>query len=232
MVEERIEGLLSLGVSLVLNLLLFTLLSLYLFVRVDLPSSAPLQVYVEELPKIQEVEFARKEQTVAPKPKGGEGIVKRGKEKVSASPMQVDRDRGDVQVPKGVPKEEPSLLQDIEQRIKGRQKEVKEEGIRTSELGDMVALVSPSGIGLSGGGRLATYIPPLPKIASDEPLSVLKIRIWVEPSGVVSRAQIIQRSGSPRVDQMMLNFVKGIRFEPIKDNIVQTGIISFRFKGG
>ena len=96
----------------------------------------------------------------------------------------------------------------------------------------MVAVVSSSGIGLSGSGRPAVYIPPLPKVASDEPLSVLKIRIWVEPSGVVSKAQIVQRSGSPQVDQKMLNFVKGIRFESIRDNIIQTGIISFRFKVG
>jgi len=103
---------------------------------------------------------------------------------------------------------------------------------KEAELGDMVAVVSSSGIGLSGSGRPAVYIPPLPKVASDEPLSVLKIRIWVEPSGVVSKAQIVQRSGSPQVDQKMLNFVKGIRFESIRDNIIQTGIISFRFKVG
>lgn len=226
------EGLLHFAVSLVLNLILFTLLSIYLFIKVDTPPKPPLQVYLEDIPRIEEVRLVRERPSVGQTPKEGEGTLKKGREKISASPMQVDRDRGDVQVPKGIPKEEPSLLQDIEQRIKGKQKEVKEEGIRTSELGDIVAVVSPSGIGLSGSGRSAVYIPPLPKVVSDEPLSVLKIRIWVEPSGMVSKAQIVQRSGSPRVDQMMLNFVKGIKFEPIKDNIVQTGIITFRFKGG
>ncbi|MDW8096341.1 MAG: energy transducer TonB, partial [Aquificaceae bacterium] len=64
------------------------------------------------------------------------------------------------------------------------------------------------------------------------PLSVFKVRIWVEPSGVVSKVQIVQRSGSPQVDQRMVEFVRNIKFEPIKENIVQTGVITFRFKGG
>ncbi len=232
MIEKRLEDLLYLSISFTINLLIFTLLSLYLFVKAERSPRPPLQVYLEDIPKVEEVKLVRERPSVGQRLKEGEGTLKKGMEKISASPVQVDRDRGDVQVPSGVPKEEPSLLQDIERRIKGRQREVKEEGIKTSELGDIVALVSPSGIGLSGGGRSAIYIPPLPKVVSDEPLSVLKIRIWVEPSGVVSKAQIVQRSGSPLVDQMMLNFVKGIKFEPIKDNIVQTGIITFRFKGG
>ncbi|MFN3975750.1 MAG: energy transducer TonB [Aquificaceae bacterium] len=230
--EDRMENLLHLAVSLVLNLILFTLLSFYLLVKVDVPSKPPLQVYVEDIQKTEEVKLIRGRQVAAQRPKGGEGTVKRGMEKVSASPMQVDREEGDVQVPKGIPTEEPSLLKDIEQKIRGKKKDIEEEGVKASELGDMVAVVSSSGIGLSGSGRRAIYIPPLPKVASDEPLSVLKIRIWVEPSGVVSKAQIVQRSGSPQVDQEMLSFVKGIRFEPIRDNVVQTGIISFRFKGG
>lgn len=225
------ESLLHLGISLVLNLILFTLLSFYLFVKVDISSTPPLPVYLEELPQ-EEVKFASGKQPATLKAKSG-GIVKRGREKVEASPMQVEREKGDVQVPAGASKEEePSLLQDIEQRIKGKQREISEEGSKGSELGNIVAIVSPSGVGLSGSGRSTTYIPPLPKIDSDEPLSVLKIRIWVEPSGAVSKAQIVQRSGSPQVDQKMLEFVRGIRFEAIRNNTVQTGIITFRFKGG
>ena len=43
-----------------------------------------------------------------------------------------------------------------------------EPNFRELELGDIVAVVSPSGIGLSGSGRSAVYIPPLPKVVSDE----------------------------------------------------------------
>jgi len=44
--------------------------------------------------------------------------------------------------------------------------------------------------------------------------------------------EIIKRSGVPEVDQAIVGFVRGIRFEPIKDNIIQTGVMTFRFKGG
>ena len=44
-------------------------------------------------------------------------------------------------------------LKETEQRIRGKQKDIKEEGTKVSELGDMVAVGSSSGIGLSGSGR-------------------------------------------------------------------------------
>lgn len=146
--------------------------------------------------------------------------------------MEVKREVGDIQVPAGTPKEDVSILREIEQRIKGREKEVEKEGVRGVDLGDIVAVVSPSGVGISSSGRATVYVPPFPSIYSDEPLSPLKLRIWVEPSGVVSKVQVIQKSGSPQVDQKMIEFVKGIRFEAIGERVVQTGIITLRFKGG
>ncbi|MFN3947404.1 MAG: energy transducer TonB [Aquificaceae bacterium] len=233
MTIKNIEDLLYWLISLVLNLILFSLLSAYLFIKVHIPGpTQPLSLYVEEVPQIEEIRLTSGKSQALQKPKAGEGIVKKGKEKVDASPMEVLREKADVHVPAGEPKEETSILQEIEQRIKGREKEVEKEGSRGEDLGNIVAVVSPSGVGLSSSGRATLYVPPLPKIVSDEPLSPLKVRVWVEPSGVVSRVQIIQRSGSPSVDQRMLEFVKGIRFEPIREKVIQTGIITFRFKGG
>ncbi|MEN3029118.1 MAG: energy transducer TonB [Aquificaceae bacterium] len=230
--EEKIENLLHLGISLILNLFLFTLLSLYLSVKVDGYKPEPLEVYLLEAPQVEGVSFTRGSQQTLQKSREGQGLVKRGADKAEASPLKVERRAGDVQVPAGIPKEEPSLLREIEQKIKGKEREVEKEGTKAGELGDMVALVSPGGLGLSGAGRATLHLPPIPRIVSDEPLSPVKVRIWVEPSGFVSKAQIVQKSGSPQVDQKMLEFVKGIRFEPIRENIVQTGVITFRFKGG
>lgn len=234
-VQKKIENFLYLAVSFFINLILFTLLSLYLLVKVEIPLMVPpLQVYLEEVKNIEveELKLAAKVDTAHQKPKSGEGILKREKEKVEASPMETESKVGDIEVPSGVPKDEPSLLQEIEKGIKGRKKEVEKERIRSTDLGDIVAVVSPTGIGISISERAAVYMPPFPRILSDEPLSPLRIRIWVEPSGVVSKTQIVQRSGSPQVDQKLLEFVKNIRFEAIKENVLQTGIITFRFKGG
>lgn len=227
---EKIETVLHLSISVVINLILFTLLSIYLFVKTDGKAPGPIKVYIEEIPAVKEVEYAGGSQLSAQRTMREKGVVQKGREEAKASPMEVERKAGDVQVPAGKPEEEPSFLKEIEQSIKSRQAEKAE--VKSEELGEMVITVSSGGIGLSGGVRATSHVPPFPKITSDEPLSPLKVRIWVEPSGVVSRVQIVQRSGSPQVDQKMVEFVKSMRFEPIKENILQTGVITFRFKGG
>ena len=233
MLEEKLENSLYWGVSLVLNLIIFTLLSLYLSVRIEVKNpTKPMEVYLQEMPEIKEVKLASGKSTPNLRQQTGEGIVRKDRHLVSSSPMEVSRSTGDLQVPAGRPKEEPSLLQEIEQRVRGREREIEKEGVRSADIGDITAVVSPGGVGLSGGGRATVYIPPFPKISSDEPLSPLRVRIWIDPSGVVSRVQIIQKSGSPQVDQKMVDFVRGIRFEAIRENVVQTGVITFRFKGG
>ncbi len=233
MLEEKLENSLYWGVSLVLNLIIFTLLSLYLSVRIEVKNpTKPMEVYLQEMPEIKEVKLASGRGTPNLRQQTGEGIVRKDRHLVSSSPMEVSRSTGDLQVPAGRPKEEPSLLQEIEQRVRGREREIEKEGVRSADIGDITAIVSPGGVGLSGGGRATVYIPPFPKISSDEPLSPLRVRIWIDPSGVVSRVQIIQKSGSPQVDQKMVEFVRGIRFEAIRENVVQTGVITFRFKGG
>ncbi len=233
MLEEKLENSLYWGVSLVLNLIIFTLLSLYLSVRIEVKNpTKPMEVYLQETPKLKEVKLISGKSTPVVKRQTGEGIVRKDRHLVSSSPMEVPRGTGDLQVPAGRPKEEPSLLQEIEQRVRGREREIEKEGVRSADIGDITAVVSPGGVGLSGGGRATVYIPPFPKISSDEPLSPLRVRIWIDPSGVVSRVQIIQKSGSSQVDQKMVEFVRGIRFEAIRENVVQTGVITFRFKGG
>ncbi len=233
MLEEKLENSLYWGVSLVLNLIIFTLLSLYLSVRIEVKNpTKPMEVYLQEMPEIKEVKLASGRGTPNLRQQTGEGIVRKDRHFVSSSPMEVSRSTGDIQVPADRPKEEPSLLQEIEQRVRGREREIEKEGVRSADIGDITAVVSPGGVGLSGGGRAAVYIPPFPKISSDEPLSPLRVRIWIDPSGVVSRVQIIQKSGSSQVDQKMVEFVRGIRFEAIRENVVQTGVITFRFKGG
>lgn len=231
--EEKMEFLLHLMISLILNLLLFTLLSLYLSVRIDMSYLSPLRVYLEDLRENKEVTLSKGTLESSQKPRKGEGFVAKGKQKSEASSIETNRTVGDMHVPTGTPKEAPSLLQEIEQKIRGKEKALDREGnVRGAELGEMSAVVSSGGVGISGGSRATIYTPPLPKITSDEPLSFFKVRVWVEPSGVVSKVQIIQKSGSPQVDQRMLEFVRGIRFEPIKENLIQTGVITFRFRGG
>ncbi len=232
--KEKVETIINWGISILLNLIIFTLLSFYLSIKIELVSPAtPLQVYFKDVPQTREIEFASGRQSVFHELRKGESLTKKGRDKATASSVEVSRSTGDLQVPTGKPKEEePSLLQEIEQRVRGREREIEKEGVRSADIGNITAVVSPGGVGFSGGGRATVYIPPFPRISSDEPLSPLRVRVWIEPSGAVSRVQIIQKSGSPQVDQKMVEFVRGIRFEAIRENVVQTGVITFRFKGG
>lgn len=230
--EERIETILQVIISVVINLILFTLLSLYLLVRTDGAPANPIKVYLEDIPEVEEVEYAKGNQRLKPEVEKDKPLAQKGEEKKEASPVEVERKTGDIQVPAGKPQEEPSILKEIEQSIKVREKVVESKSTKSDELKEMVFAITSEGISLTKSQRATRYIPPLPEITSDEPLNLLRVRIWIEPSGVVSRVQILQRSGSPQVDQKMVEFIRNIRFEPLKENILQTGVIIFRFKGG
>jgi len=146
MLEEKLENSLYWGVSLVLNLIIFTLLSLYLSVRIEVKNpTKPMEVYLQEMPEIKEVKLASGRGTPNLRQQTGEGIVRKDRHLVSSSPMEVSRSTGDLQVPAGRPKEEPSLLQEIEQRVRGREREIEKEGVRSADIGDITAVVSPGG---------------------------------------------------------------------------------------
>lgn len=235
--RENTERLLYWAISFFLNLILFSFLSLYLFVRTQaLNVSPPLKVYLQDLPqRAEELKLKPRRDDKAPQAKKGEGIVDRGRQRVYSAPLEVEKRQADVPVPSGRSNEEPSLLSEVEAKVRGRQAQVGEEGLRqgvSESLGNITAVVSSGGVGISGGSRGVVYMPPFPKLVSDEPLGILKLKVWVEPSGVVSRVEVLQRSGSLAVDQKLVDFAKRIRFEPISTNVVQTGVLTFKFKGG
>ena len=222
-------------ISLFINGMLFTLLAYYLTVRIEaLEPSKPLEVFIQqEEVRVEEVKLKNLTKGGEKSLRRGEDLQRRGKKLLESAPYQSYIREGDKSLPSGRSSEEPSLLKEVEEKVKGKSKRVEEEGLKNpSEIGNITAVVSSRGLELSGGTRGTLYVPPMPKVVSDEPLAPLKIRVWIEPSGRVSSASIVQRSGSPEIDQKFLQFVKAIKFEPIKDNVLQTGIITFRFKGG
>jgi protein TonB len=94
-------------------------------------------------------------------------------------------------------------------------------------------VVSGSGVGFTKSAtRKILYIPPFPKFRATELPSTFQAKLWVEPSGKVSKVEVLKRSGVPEIDSALVQLLRGIKFEPIEGNIIQTGIITFRFKGG
>ncbi|MFN3814146.1 MAG: energy transducer TonB, partial [Aquificaceae bacterium] len=219
-------------VSALINLFVFTFLAYILLLKVDVKiESSPINLFIEN-PAVEKVKFSRAK-GMEIKPKLGKHTIEKGKEGASTTPMVLERREGDVSLPAGkTTQEDVSILSEIERRVKGR-KDSQEEGTPTKNIGEVSAVISNGSVGFGGGsGRGILYVPALPKFAAEELPSTLRVRVWVEPSGIVSRVEILQRSGVPQIDERLVEFVRRIKFEPIKENLIQTGILIFRFKGG
>ncbi|MEZ0360910.1 MAG: energy transducer TonB [Hydrogenobacter sp.] len=232
--EMHVEDIFYWLISTFINLVLFTFLSYLLLLKIDIKEEMPpINIFLETPPQItQEVKFSKGRHTYI-KPKEGKHTLAKGKGSANLTPMVIERKEGDLAMPSGrETQEDVSILSNIEEKVRGR-KQTQEEGTPVKEIGEVSAVISKGSVGFGGGaGRGILYAPPLPKLISEELPSILRIKVWVEPSGEVSRVQIIQRSGVPEIDQKLLEFVRRIKFEPIKEGILQTGILTFRFKGG
>ena len=235
------EGLLEKGlyfsIALVINLILFTLLSTYLlFARLSYEVSRPITLLLEETSLLEEV--PREEKVIFEKKTQRAGGIKEKLEKTKGgkpvpSLPPVATKSGDVPV---ASKEttETSILSEIERKVKSQKAEATQGKPTVSEsFGELSGVVSGSGVDLAKSAtRKILYIPPFPQLRATELPSTFQAKVWVEPSGRVAKVEVLKRSGVPEIDSALVQFLRSIRFEPIEGNIIQTGIITFRFKGG
>jgi protein TonB len=229
--ESLLEKGLYFLTALVINLILFTLLSTYLlFTRLSYEVSKPITLLLEEMPREEKVIFEKRTQRA-----GGikEKLQKAKEGKPVPSLPSVATKSGDVPV---ASKEttETSILSEIERKVKSQKAEATQSKPNVSEsLGELSGVVSGSGVDLAKSAtRKILYIPPFPQLRATELPSTFQAKLWVEPSGSVSKVEVLKRSGVPEIDNALVQLLRGIKFEPIEGNIIQTGIITFRFKGG
>jgi protein TonB len=229
--ESLLEKGLYFLTALVINLILFTLLSAYLlFARLSYEVNRPITLLLEEMPREEKVIFEKRTQRVG-------GIKENLKKDKGGKPVPslppVETKSGDVPI---APQEttEESILSEIEKKVKDQKAEITQGKPNVSEsFGEISGVVSGSGVGLTKSAtRKILYIPPFPKLRATELPSAFQAKLWVEPSGSVSKVEVLKRSGVPEIDSALVQLLRGIKFEPIEGNIIQTGIITFRFKGG
>ena len=235
--ESLLEKSLYFLTALVINLILFTLLSTYLlFTRFSYEVNRPITLLLEETPLLEEV------------PREEEVIFEKRTQRAGGTKEKLGRDKGGKPVPSlpsvatksgDVPvasKEttETSILSEIERKVKSRKTEATQNKPTVSEsFGELSGVVSGSGVDLAKSTtRKIVYIPPFPQLRATEPPSTFQAKLWVEPSGRVSKVEVLKRSGVPEIDSALVQFLRSIKFEPIEGNIIQTGIITFKFKGG
>jgi protein TonB len=235
--ESLLEKGLYFLIALVINLILFTLLSSYLlFTRLSYEVSKPITLLLEETPLLKEI--PKEEKVIFEKRTQRAGGIKEKLEKTrEGKPVPslppVATKSGDVPVASKETAEE-SILSEIERKVRS-QKPGSTQGKPTvsESFGELSGVVSGSGVDLAKSAtRKILYIPPFPHLRATELPSTFQAKLWVEPSGRVVKVEVLKRSGVPEIDSALVQFLRSVRFEPIEGNIIQTGIITFRFKGG
>lgn len=230
MVRDILEELLYWGISIVINLILFTLLTSVFIVKVkETPEIYPLRVEIVEVEKSEE----KRIRSVTPvKSEARRTVTKKspaqGKKTQAGVGVSKAHKKGDVKVPE---EEDISVLAEIRRKVEQRLKERQRKPQR-KEIGTLSAVVSRGEVRIKGGTRRIVYTPPLPELVTTEFPSSVRVRIWVSPEGRVVRAVLVQRSGSANIDSVLLSFVRGIRFEKVQEREVQVGEITFSFQGG
>ncbi len=232
MLKGALEEVLYWVISVLVNLILFSLLTTVFIVKVrEVPEIHPLRVEIRELevkkPKrtksVREAKSEARRTEATGQPSGETKMRKEGATLTQA------QEKGDIKVP--VQEEEDvSILAELQKRIESRLRQSKPK--QKKEIGTLSAVVSGKRVSIKGGSRKIIYIPPTPDLVSTEFPSSVKVRIWVSPEGRVIRAVLIQRSGNVNIDSTLLSYVRGIRFEKVNDGEVQVGEITFSFRGG
>jgi len=58
----------------------------------------------------------------------------------------------------------------------------------------------------------------------------VELKFWVLPSGEVSSIEVFEGSGRPSLDRVAADALSQWKFESIKEDVIQWGIITFRFR--
>ena len=227
-----LEKSLYLFIAISINLILFSYLSLHLVIKdINTQVSKPIKLLLEEEPKEDVFSLIKSVSSLAKAP--SQKTVKPQDNVSGSAPLKAERGDIPISPKKDEEQNEESILSEIEKKVLSKKAGADQSNVKVGEqLGEITASIVQGHVGFAGGSRQVVFVPPFPKIAVTELPSTVQLKIWVDPSGKISKVEILKRSGVPEVDKSIVDFVKGIRFEPIRDNIIQTGVMTFRFKGG
>ncbi len=220
-IKSSLEHIFYFLIALLINLILFNIFYFFVF-HIPIPE-------IEEFPplkvQIQEVTHPTPVTKKVKKPKTPE----KKKAKPTRTPVPV-AEKGQIPV-----KAEEKVQENVNilEEIKGRVlKRLKEREKLAKEVGEISAVVSQRKLTIKVGSRKLAYVPPPPTFKVKEFPSAVKIKIWVDPSGKVIKAIILQRSGIAEIDNGLLKLVKKLKFEPIDTGEIQEGVITFTFTAG
>ena len=237
--RTSLEHFLYLVIAFLINLILFSLLYFFVF-YISIPPQEklpPLRVEIKEIGSLPASALEKPAEKVE-KPKAPKvAKTEQGTSLVPQAPKAIKTERATPQLPvseKGQipvktekkPEESVSLLEEIRGRALER---LREREKLAKEVGEISAVVSEGKLTIKAGSRKLVYVPPSPTFRVREFPSGVRVKIWVDPSGRVVRAIILQRSGIAEVDEGLLRFARKLMFEPIETGELQEGVIIFTF---
>ena len=82
-------------------------------------------------------------------------------------------------------------------------------------------------------GRKVVFWPKLPGTYKGTEGGSTALKFWVDPAGSVTKVEISEKSGNPRLDTMAKDYVQQLRFEELPENVqqkIQWGEISINFE--
>ena len=154
-----------------------------------------------------------------PRGAGGEGGVGTGNigRKQEVPTIKIDK------------KPPPSKTAKISREVEHRS----EENLKVKKGETKISLAGP----IANRQILHKVLPKYPAWCLQRGISgVVKIKIWVEPSGNIREGTLIEiSSGYPDLDQAVIRALKTWRFAPLPQDVIQEtqwGIITFRFVCG
>jgi TonB family protein len=90
--------------------------------------------------------------------------------------------------------------------------------------------ISSTGKYKSSIPRKIVYVPKLKPIKIYFPPAPAVVKITVLPDGRVIEVKFLKRTGNYKVDNLLRNLLKNIRFAPIKENIIQEITIVVKYE--
>ena len=79
-------------------------------------------------------------------------------------------------------------------------------------------------------GRKLIYRPPPPLIKAKVPPPPVRVKLWINKDGTVSKVVLLETTGNNKVDQIIKRYVQSWKFNEIKENKEEWAVTTIRFK--
>ncbi|MGC9007220.1 MAG: TonB family protein [Sulfurihydrogenibium sp.] len=245
--EDRKLLIIGFQLSLIVHLVLFILLRLLPVKVLDFNYNQPIEITIEETKKEIQEKKVKIEQKVIheeKKPKIEKQTVKTEEEKKEvrqntqkAETVVKKSTSATTEKSQGAKPSNPDMLKIDDENLKllnqlsSSSAAAKEGGkVKSEEIsfGESLSKIDSSVNG-TASSRSVIYKPPPPKIVTSETLPAVKVKIWINPDGSVSKVELLTTTGDPQANATIISYMKRWKFNKISSNEIQWAVVTIKF---